>query len=218
MASCWSTACSTAVRSRFTPAGSCPRARRCAASGSGTGSRAPRRRAGGRGEGLACADRRHHDPSGRGDIPPRRGSRGGRAGGVVRALRQGHDRGVDGDDPGPHDRRSPLGPGAGSSARAGEDLATHIQAIADRATAVGAIVALARANKTTIVATAGLADAASDRAFTADTPWPIASVTKLFTAVVALQPVREGALNLDAPFRPGCPSSRTRTKSCCAIC
>jgi D-alanyl-D-alanine carboxypeptidase len=46
----------------------------------------------------------------------------------------------------------------------------------------------------------GLADRAQGRAMTPDTPVRIASVSKMFTAVVALQLVEEGLLTLDDPL------------------
>lgn len=46
----------------------------------------------------------------------------------------------------------------------------------------------------------GLADMSTGRAPTPDTLWPIASLTKSFTAVAAMQLVEEGLLDLDAPI------------------
>ena len=45
----------------------------------------------------------------------------------------------------------------------------------------------------------GAADLSSGREAGADTSWPIASITKSFTAVLAMQLVEEGLLDLDAP-------------------
>jgi D-alanyl-D-alanine carboxypeptidase len=53
----------------------------------------------------------------------------------------------------------------------------------------------------------GLADRARGRAMAPDTPVRIASVSKMFTAVVALQLVQEGRLTLDEPIATWLPDS-----------
>lgn len=64
----------------------------------------------------------------------------------------------------------------------------------------GAAVALVRGGEILAEAGFGLADKSAGRAPTPGTLWPIASLTKSFTAVAAMQLVEEGLLDLDAPI------------------
>jgi peptidoglycan/LPS O-acetylase OafA/YrhL/CubicO group peptidase (beta-lactamase class C family) len=61
--------------------------------------------------------------------------------------------------------------------------------------------------RTTWSGASGLADRAQDRPMRADTPVRIASVSKMFTAVVVLQLVEEGRLTLDDPIATWLPDS-----------
>jgi D-alanyl-D-alanine carboxypeptidase len=88
-------------------------------------------------------------------------------------------------------------------AEAADDLGQRVKAIAERAVkagVAGAIVAVARAGKGPVIGAAGLADVGASRPFAFDTPWPVASVTKLYTAAIALQMVAEGTLGLETPI------------------
>lgn len=63
----------------------------------------------------------------------------------------------------------------------------------------GIAVAVTHGGRTVASGGAGMADTAAGRPPTADTLWPIASVTKSFTAVLAMQLAEGGRLDLDAP-------------------
>ncbi len=91
-----------------------------------------------------------------------------------------------------------------------KDLGTVAMEIATRATragATGAIVAIALAGKSPIIAAAGTADVAANRPMDSSTPWHVASVTKLFVATVALELIRECVLELDAPIATWLPDA-----------
>ena len=63
----------------------------------------------------------------------------------------------------------------------------------------GVAVALIQNGAITAEGGFGFADLSSQRRAGANTPWPIASVTKSFTAVLAMQLAEQGSLDLDAP-------------------
>ena len=72
----------------------------------------------------------------------------------------------------------------------------------------GAAVGLWIPGKGSWVATRGVADLKTGRAMTADLQAPIGSITKSFTATLALQLVGEGTLGLDDTHRPMVPGGR----------
>jgi D-alanyl-D-alanine carboxypeptidase len=70
--------------------------------------------------------------------------------------------------------------------------------VGERESAPGALGLLRTPDGTTVAAT-GDAVLEPSRPMAPDEPWPVASITKTFTAVVVLQLVSEGALSLDDP-------------------
>jgi D-alanyl-D-alanine carboxypeptidase len=83
-------------------------------------------------------------------------------------------------------------------------LAARLQRILDETVAdgfiPGAVVAVSLPGKQTWVGASGLADRYQRIAITPDTHMRIASISKVFTAVVILQLAEEGLLDLDAPL------------------
>ena len=82
--------------------------------------------------------------------------------------------------------------------------------------APGVAVALVRNGQIAAEGGFGFADLSSDRPATATTPWPIASLTKSFTGVLAMQLAERGLLDLDSPvsdYLPDlCVTDRERTQ------
>jgi D-alanyl-D-alanine carboxypeptidase len=76
--------------------------------------------------------------------------------------------------------------------------------VTGRRAAPGAVGVLVTPDGTTVAAT-GDAVLAPPRPMAADEPWPVASITKTFTAVAVLQLVSEGALSLDDPVEAWLP-------------
>jgi D-alanyl-D-alanine carboxypeptidase len=78
--------------------------------------------------------------------------------------------------------------------------------VTERAAAPGAVGVLSTPLGTTVAA---FGDAVREppRPLTPDEPWPVASITKTFTAVVVLQLVSEGALALDDPVETWLPGA-----------
>ncbi|MEO7964582.1 MAG: serine hydrolase domain-containing protein [Gemmatimonadaceae bacterium] len=71
----------------------------------------------------------------------------------------------------------------------------------------GISVGIVRGDSLVYSGAVGFADRSAKRAATADTPYNIASLTKLFTATLALMLVNEGALSLDASVSKYLPDS-----------
>lgn len=71
----------------------------------------------------------------------------------------------------------------------------------------GISVGIVRGDSLVYSGAVGFADRSAKRAATADTPFNIASLTKLFTATLAVMLVNEGTLDLDAPVSKYLPDS-----------
>jgi CubicO group peptidase (beta-lactamase class C family) len=79
------------------------------------------------------------------------------------------------------------------------DLGARVREILYRRPAVGLALAIVKAGQPTSFHVHGLADIASNTPITEDTVFRIGSVTKLFTAIAAMQLAERGLVNLDAP-------------------
>jgi D-alanyl-D-alanine carboxypeptidase len=96
-----------------------------------------------------------------------------------------------------------------SQAEAGGEVTRHLDSISDairncaqsfaEADQFSGVVLLERGGKRVLAAAYGLADPATGRTNTIDTPFNIASVGKIFTATAAGQLIDEGKLRLDDP-------------------
>jgi CubicO group peptidase (beta-lactamase class C family) len=79
------------------------------------------------------------------------------------------------------------------------DLATRVDAIANRHPAVGLAVGIIRDGSLALFHGHGLADIGSNTPITEDTMFRIGSITKLFTAIAVMQLFEKGLVDLDAP-------------------
>jgi peptidoglycan/LPS O-acetylase OafA/YrhL/CubicO group peptidase (beta-lactamase class C family) len=95
-------------------------------------------------------------------------------------------------------------PAAASAPQIDPALASDLQGILDAAVAdgtiPGAVLSVHLPNGAIWTSASGLADSESEAAIKPETRVRIGSVSKMFTAVVALQLVEEGKLDLDAPI------------------
>ncbi|WP_336214561.1 serine hydrolase domain-containing protein [Nonomuraea sp. LPB2021202275-12-8] len=93
---------------------------------------------------------------------------------------------------------------ASASAKAPEPLSTatidgYMRDYAERTRLPGALVAVTRGDR--IVHVAGYGHTADGEAITEDTPMPLASLSKSFTALAVLHLAEQGEIGLDAPVR-----------------
>lgn len=79
------------------------------------------------------------------------------------------------------------------------DLATRVDAIANRHPAVGLAVGIVRDGSLELFHGHGLADIGSNTPIAEDTIFRIGSITKLFTAIAVMQLFEKGLVDLDAP-------------------
>lgn len=98
------------------------------------------------------------------------------------------------------------GEGEDSAADSGavdSELADQLQAVLDQSVAdgqiPGAMLAVSTSDGRTWYGSSGIADRTTEAPMEPDEPYRIASITKTFTAVVALQLAEEGVVDLDAP-------------------
>ena len=97
-------------------------------------------------------------------------------------------------------------------------LDARLEALRKRAGIPGISAAIVFPDGTRWQGTAGLADVAAGRPVTADTAFPVASVSKTFTAAVILGLVEDGTLSLDASASRTCPACRSIAGSRSASC
>jgi len=83
------------------------------------------------------------------------------------------------------------------------DLAGELQVLSGKVVSTGVtgcVLGIGVRARAPVIAANGLRDVATNAPFVFDTAWHVASVTKMFTATVALQLAQEGKLPLDAPI------------------
>lgn len=101
--------------------------------------------------------------------------------------------------------------GAAEAEPVNPELDAQLQAILDQTVAdgqiPGAMLAVNTPGQQTWYGSSGIADRTTQAPMGADEPYQIASITKTFTAVVALQLAEEGIVDLDAPMTTYLPDS-----------
>jgi D-alanyl-D-alanine carboxypeptidase len=120
------------------------------------------------------------------------------------SARPGVPTAVIGAGPGPIGIPQPRPASATPQVRAALDA--RLEALRKRAGIPGISAAIVFPDGTRWQGTAGLADVAAGRPVTADTAFPVASVSKTFTAALILGLVQDGTLDLDASARSYLPS------------